>query len=162
MDLNRHKSSEENQNTQGQVSQKEFHGSVQPISLNLSINSYEIEQFKLHVSKTLVEIIKLEMENMPEKEWQKTMQTWKKICAFCKSMMKKTEDDRHAFYRKFKFDPTMIHISESVIEILQTAYRLGLMKEKDPPEKIIQLGLEKTEDSSKVIGTLKEFFLKHL
>ncbi|MFN4319258.1 MAG: hypothetical protein ACK4FY_02090 [Aquificaceae bacterium] len=116
------------------------------------------EGFKAYLKASLIEIIRLELENLPKEDWKRTLQTWRKICAFCKDMMKKGERERFELYQKFGFDQTMIHISESVIEKLQAAYSLGLLKEKDPPDYIIRLGLEDDKEGSEVISFMKEFF----
>lgn len=120
--------------------------------------SWTPEGFKAYLKSSLIDLIKLELENLPRDDWERTLHTWRKICAFCKSMMKKEEKERFDLYRKFDFDQTMIHISESVIEKLQTAYNLGLLKEKDPPDHIIRLGLEEDKEDSEAINFMKSFF----
>ncbi len=116
------------------------------------------EGFKAYLRSSLIDLIKLELENLPRDDWERTLNTWRKICAFCRSMMKKGERERFELYKRFGFDQTMIHISESVIEKLQTAISLGLLKEKDNPDRIIKLGLEMEEESSEVISFMKRFF----
>lgn len=116
------------------------------------------EDFKAYLKSSLIDLIRLELENLPRDEWERTLHTWRKICAFCKSLMKKEEKERFELYKRFGFDQTMIHISESVIEKLQRAYSLGLLKEKDPPENIIKLGLEGEMENSEAVDFMKKFF----
>ncbi|MFN7065868.1 MAG: hypothetical protein ACK4OF_06960 [Aquificaceae bacterium] len=116
------------------------------------------EGFKAYLRSSLIELIRLEMENLPKEEWERTLLTWKRICSFCKSLMKKKEDKRQELYKKFNFDQTMIYISEGIVEKLSTAYKLGLLKAEDPPERIIGLGLEGMEVSSKTLAFMKGFF----
>lgn len=120
--------------------------------------SWTPEGFKGYIKSSLIDLIKLELENLPRDDWERTLHTWRKICAFCKNIMKKGEKERFGLYQKFEFDQTMIHISESVIEKLQTAYNLGLLKEKDPPDYIIRLGLEEDKEDSEAIKFMKAFF----
>ncbi|MEN3028668.1 MAG: hypothetical protein ABDH29_05545 [Aquificaceae bacterium] len=116
------------------------------------------EDFRLYIRSTLIELIKLELENLPREEWEKTLNTWKKICSFCKGMMKKEEKERHELYKRFGFDATMAQISESLIEKLQTAQNLGLILESEDPDKIIRLGLEGMEAHSEAVAFMKDFF----
>lgn len=116
------------------------------------------ESFKAHLRSTLVELIKLELENLPREDWERTLRTWRKICAFCAQMKKRQEQERFELYKRFGFDPTMVHISESVVEKLRTAQELGLMKEGEPPDKIIRLGLEALQESSETAEFIKRFF----
>ncbi|MCS7196686.1 MAG: hypothetical protein NZ827_05410 [Aquificaceae bacterium] len=122
------------------------------------VGGWTLEDFRLYIRATLIELIKLELENLPREEWEKTLNTWKKICSFCKAIMKKEEKERHELYRRFGFDATMTQISESVIEKLQTAQNLGLIAESENPDKIIELGLEGMEAHSEVVAFMKDFF----
>ncbi|MCX8164761.1 MAG: hypothetical protein N3D14_05135 [Aquificaceae bacterium] len=121
-------------------------------------NSWTPEEFKLHLQDTLIEIIRLELENLPEKEWERTLHTWRKICAFCKGLMKKEDKERHELYKKFGFDSTMVHISESLVEKLKIAQDIGIMRDTDEPDKIIKIGLENMEESSREIVFMKGFW----
>jgi len=51
----------------------------------------------------------------------------------------------------------MVHITESVIEKLNMARSLGLLRKGDKPERIISLGLEVAEGSEE-ISFMKRFF----
>ncbi len=121
-------------------------------------NNWTQDSFKDYLSNSLIEIIKLELESLPKDHWERTLQTWKRICHFCKNMMKKEEKERQKLYEKFGFDQMMIYTAESVIEKLSIAYSLGFMEEKDPPEKIIKIGLENLKDNSEIISFMKKFF----
>ncbi|MCS7277275.1 MAG: hypothetical protein NZ531_00330 [Aquificaceae bacterium] len=121
-------------------------------------DGWNVEAFKKQLQSSLIEIIRLELENLPEEEWSKTLSTWVKICRFCNEIMKKHETQRQELYKKFGFDPTMVHVSESVIEKLQTAKSFKLLGEKDPPENIIKVALEGIQENSKSISFMKSFF----
>lgn len=115
------------------------------------------EDFKKHVKESLVELIRLELENMPRQEWDKTLRTWSKICSFADKLSKKEEKERQELYRKFQFDSMMVHITEGVVEKLEIARSLGLLKEGEKPEKLISLGLELAVDSEET-RLMKAFF----
>jgi HSP90 family molecular chaperone len=116
------------------------------------------EDFKRYLKDTLIELIRLELENLPKEEWERTLKTWAKICAFAKGLLKKSQEERQELYRKYRFDSTMMHVSESVVEKLGIAYSLQLMKEKDSPEKLIKLGLEAVSEDCQEISFMKKFF----
>lgn len=115
------------------------------------------EDFKKYVKESLIELIRLELENIPKEEWRRTLQTWSKICSFANSLSRKPEKERQELYRKFQFDSMMVHITESVIEKLNTARSIGLLSDKEEPDKLISLGLELAEDSEE-IRFIKAFF----
>lgn len=108
------------------------------------------EGFKKHLAQSILELIRLELQSLPREEWKRTVKTWSKICAFAKSMLSKSEPERFEFYKRHNFDPTMVHISESVIEKLQTAISLGLMSQEDKPDKIIRLALEVADQKDEI------------
>lgn len=120
--------------------------------------AFTLEGFKEYLYTSLVEIIKLELENLPEDDWEDTLQIWVKICVFCKGLMGKSEEERLELYKKFSFDQTMINITESVIEKLKVAYGMGFLGEKDPPQNLIRFGLEKAKEESQAIEFMKKFF----
>lgn len=119
---------------------------------------WTVEGFKTYLQNALIGIIRLELENLPEAEWERVLGTWVKICFFCKSIMNRGEEERHRLYQKFGFDGTMIHISESVIEKLHIAQSLGMLKQKDGPDRIIRLALEGFKDASREVAFMKSFF----
>jgi len=120
-------------------------------------NNWSEEDFKRYLKDSLIEIIRLELENLPKQEWEKTLKTWSKICSFADSLRHKEEKERQELYKRFNFDSVMVHITESVIEKLNMARSLGLLRKGDKPERIISLGLEVAEGSEE-ISFMKRFF----
>ena len=120
-------------------------------------NNWSEEDFKRYLKDSLIEIIRLELESLPRQEWEKTLKTWSKICSFADSLRQKEEKERQELYKGFNFDSVMVHITESVIEKLNMARSLGLLRKGDKPEKIISLGLEVAEGSEE-ISFMKRFF----
>ena len=120
-------------------------------------SSWSEEDFKKYLKDSLIEIIRLELESLPRQEWEKTLKTWCKICSFADSLRRKEEKERQELYKRFNFDSVMVHITESVIEKLNMARSLGLLRKGDRPEKIISLGLEVAEGSEE-ISFMKRFF----
>jgi hypothetical protein len=108
------------------------------------------ESFKKHLVQSILELIRIELQSLPREEWKRTVKTWSKICVFAKSMMSKPEVERFEFYKRHNFDPTMVHISESVIEKLHTAISLGLVSPEDKPDKIIRLALEVADQKDEI------------
>ncbi|RME10218.1 MAG: hypothetical protein D6804_04775 [Aquificota bacterium] len=122
-----------------------------------SSSGWSQEDFKKHIKESLVELIRLELENIPRQEWDKTLRTWSKICSFADSLGKKEEKEREELYRKFQFDSMMVYITEGVIEKLEIARSIGLLKKGERPEKLISLGLEFAEESEET-RFMKAFF----
>lgn len=120
-------------------------------------NNWSEEDFKRYLKDSLIEIIRLELESLPRQEWEKTLKTWCKICSFADSLRQKEEKERQELYKRFNFDSVMVHITESLIEKLNTARSMGLLREGDKPERIISLGLEVAEGSEE-ISFMKRFF----
>ncbi len=120
-------------------------------------SSWSEEDFKKYLKDSLIEIIRLELESLPRQEWEKTLKTWCKICSFADSLRHKEEKERQELYKRFNFDSVMVHITESVIEKLNMARSLGLLRKGDKPERIISLGLEVAEGSEE-ISFMKRFF----
>ncbi|MFN3264657.1 MAG: hypothetical protein ACK42C_07135, partial [Aquificaceae bacterium] len=85
------------------------------------------------------------------------LRTWSKICSFADSLGKKEEKERQELYRKFQFDSMMVYITEGVIEKLEIARSIGLLKKGERPEKLISLGLEFAEESEET-RFMKAFF----
>ncbi|MFN3871026.1 MAG: hypothetical protein ACK4MW_06050 [Aquificaceae bacterium] len=119
---------------------------------------FTLESFKEYLYASLVEIIKLELESLPKEEWQSTLQTWVKICVFCNGLIDKEDEERLKLYKNFSFDQLMINLSESIIEKLKTAYGMGFLEKKEPPQNLIKLGLEKAKEESEAIEFMKKFF----
>ncbi len=115
------------------------------------------EDFKRHLRDSLVEIIRLELENLPKDQWEKTLRTWSRICSFAEELSKKGEEERQDLYKRFNFDAVMVHITESLIEKLAIARSIGLLHQGESPQRLISLGLEMAEGSEE-ISFMKSFF----
>lgn len=131
----------------------------QDLSHLIKNQAFDKKSLKEYLASTVLELIRLELENLPQNQWEKTLLTWVKICRFAQSMEKKGEEERQKFYQKHNFDPMMVQITESLVEKLRLAYQTGLMSLEDKGEKLISLALDGVkEDSSPALRFIKSFF----
>jgi hypothetical protein len=90
----------------------------------------------------VLELILIELENLPKDQWDKTLKTWEKIVLLSYGMMNKPLEEREKLYERWKFDAVMRTIVENLAEALRESLRLGLLKEKQEPEKLLQIVLQ--------------------
>jgi len=96
-----------------------------------------LDSAKEYVARYLINYINIELEGLPKEEWEKTLTTWAKICAFAKSLIPKSEEERQNLYEKFRFDLMMQGIAEDVRQTFIGMLSLGILKENDPPHNLI-------------------------
>ena len=126
---------------------------------NQPSQSFDPKSLREYLASTVLELIRLELENLPKEQWERTLSTWVKICRFAKDMEKKGEEERQRFYQRHNFDGMMVQITESLIEKLRLAYQTGLMSEKDKGERLIELALEGApQEGSEALGFIRRFF----
>jgi hypothetical protein len=56
--------------------------------------------------------------------------------------MGKPLEEREKLYERWKFDAVMKTIVENLVEALKESLRLGLLKEKQEPRKLLQVALQ--------------------
>mgnify|MGYP001773141981 CR=1 FL=1 len=97
---------------------------------------------KEYLAKYLLNYIHMELDALPREEWDKTLSTWAKICAFAKSLIPKKEEERQELYKRYKFDAVMVGIAEDVRHTLMGMYSLKILKEDDKPYKLIPIAVD--------------------
>jgi len=101
-----------------------------------------VEELKDYLVEYVLELILIELENLPKDQWEKTLKTWEKIVLLSYGMMNKSLEEREKLYERWKFDAIMKTIVENLAEALKESLRLGLLKEKQKPEKLLQIALQ--------------------
>jgi CHASE3 domain sensor protein len=101
-----------------------------------------VEELKDYLVEYVLELILIELENLPEDQWDKTLKTWEKIVLLSYGIMNKPLEEREKLYERWKFDAVMKTIMENLAEALRESLRLGLLKEKQEPEKLLQIALQ--------------------
>ncbi len=96
-----------------------------------------LDSIKEYVARYLISYIHIELEGLPKEEWEATLTTWAKICALAKSLIRKTEQERHRIYEKFGFDMMMQGIAEDLRQTFIGMMSAGILKESDPPHNLI-------------------------
>ena len=96
-----------------------------------------LDAIKEYVARYLINYIHIELEGLPREEWEPTLTTWAKICALAKSLIRKTEQERHQLYEKFGFDMMMQGIAEDLRQTFIGMMSAGILKESDPPYALI-------------------------
>ena len=96
-----------------------------------------LDSAKEYLARYLINYINIELEGLPREEWEKALTTWAKICAFAKSLIPKSEEERNRLYEKFGFDLMMQGIAEDVRLTFIGMFSLGILKESDPPHTLI-------------------------
>jgi len=101
-----------------------------------------VEELKDYLVEYVLELILIELENLPKDQWEKTLKTWEKIVLLSYGLMGKPLKEREKLYERWKFDAIMKTIVENLAEALKESLRLGLLKEKQKPEKLLQIALQ--------------------
>ena len=101
-----------------------------------------VEELKDYLVEYVLELILIELENLPNDQWDKTLKTWEKIVLLSRGLMGKPLEEREKLYERWKFDAVMKTIVENLAEALRESARLGLLKEKQEPEKLLQIALQ--------------------
>ncbi len=96
-----------------------------------------LDSAKEYLARYLLSYINIELEGLPKEEWEKTLNTWAKICAFAKSLIRKNEEERQKIYERFNFDLMMQGIAEDVRQTFIGMLSLGILRESDPPHALI-------------------------
>jgi len=89
-----------------------------------------VEELKDYLVEYVLELILIELENLPKDQWNKTLKTWEKIVLLSYGMMGKPLEEREKLYDRWRFDAVMKTIVENLAEALKESLRLGLLKEK--------------------------------
>lgn len=110
-----------------------------------------LDSAKEYVARYLINYINIELEGLPREEWEKTLSTWAKICAFSKSLIPKSEDERNKLYEKFGFDMMMQGIAEDVRLTFIGMLSLGILKESEPPQNLILRAVELIKDEDELL-----------
>ena len=101
-----------------------------------------VEELKNYLVEYVLELILIELENLPKDQWDKTLKTWEKIVLLSYGLMGKPLEEREKLYERWRFDAVMKTIVENLAETLRESLRLGLLKEKQEPEKLLQIALQ--------------------
>ncbi len=102
----------------------------------------DIESAREYVARYLLNYISLELSGLPEEEWERTLSTWIKICAFARSLVPLSEEERNEIYRKNRFDMMMEGIAEDLRHTIIGLESLGFLKKDSPPEAVLRVSLE--------------------
>ncbi|WP_448588003.1 hypothetical protein [Thermocrinis sp.] len=113
------------------------------------------EEFKDYLVDYVLDLIIIELESLPKEQWDKTLQTWKKIFILSHGLMKKPADFRERFYQSSGFDGMMRTIVENLIEAFKKATALGLLEKSDSPTKLLILAVERAESKGMKLDTIK-------
>jgi hypothetical protein len=101
-----------------------------------------VEELKEYLVEYVLELILIELENLPKDQWEKTLKTWEKIVLLSHGLMGKPLEEREKLYERWRFDAVMKTIVENLAEALRESVRLGLLKEKQEPRKLLQIALQ--------------------
>ena len=110
-----------------------------------------LDDAKEYVARYLLNYINIELEGLPKEEWGKALETWAKICAFSKGLIRKGEEERNRVYEKFGFDIMMQGIAEDVRRTFIGMLSLGVLKESEPPHNLILKAVELVRGSDELI-----------
>ena len=102
----------------------------------------DLQSAKEYLVRYPLSYVAIELSGLPKEEWERTLKTWIKICAFAKSLLDKSEPQRRELYRKFNFDPMMEGIAEDLRKTFLGMVKLGLLKKEDPPHRLLKKALE--------------------
>ena len=129
-----------------------------------------LEEAKDRVARYLLSFIHIELEGLPKKEWDKTLNTWLKIIGFAKNLVRLSEEKRREIYGKYKFDGIMEGIMEESVKTILGLYLLGLSKPQDEPKEILRKIIEliygdkeiyeREKFKEEIIDYIKEFLEK--
>ncbi len=124
----------------------------------------DLDSAKEYVAKYLLNYIHMELENLDRSEWDKTLTTWARICAFTKSLIDKNEFERKEFYKKFNFDIIMEGIAEDVRHTLLGMSSLGILKPNEPPYNLIPRSVELIREEKELLKNhqLSEEILEYI
>ncbi len=111
----------------------------------------DLESAREYLAKYLINYINIELQGLPKEEWEKTLKTWVKICAFAKGLLKKNEKERQEIYRKYRFDMMMEGIAEDVRHTIIGLLSLKVIKETDSPKDILLKAVELIKDRDDLI-----------
>lgn len=127
-----------------------------------------LDNAKEYVARYLLNYIYIELEGLPRKEWEKTLETWAKMCAFAKGLIRKEEKDRKDIYERFGFDMMMEGIIEDLRKTFIGMLSIGILKENEPPHNLIVKAAELIKEDEnlmkrweldpKVVRFIYEFF----
>ena len=110
-----------------------------------------LDSAKEYLARYLLNYINIELEGLPKEEWEKTLITWAKMCAFARSLIPKSEEERQKLYEKFNFDLMMQGIAEDLRQTFIGMLSLGILKEKDPPYRLILKAAELVKGNEELI-----------
>ncbi len=110
-----------------------------------------LDSAREYVARYLINYINIELEGLPRKEWERSLTTWAKICAFSKSLIQKSEEERNRLYEKFGFDLMMQGIAEDVRLTFIGMLSMGILKEKEPPQNLILRAVELIKDDDELL-----------
>jgi len=110
-----------------------------------------LEEAKEYVAKYTLSFINIELEGLPEREWEKTLSTWVKIFAFAKNLLKLPEEKRKEVYRKYRFDTVMEGVMEDAVKVLYGFYSLGILKPEEKPQKVLERAIELVEGEEELL-----------
>ncbi len=102
----------------------------------------DIASAKEYVARYLLNYINIELEGLPKEEWDRTLETWAKMCAFARGLIGKGEKERSELYKRFRFDMMMQGIMEDLRNTFIGMLRLGILKENDPPHLLLLKAVE--------------------
>ena len=110
-----------------------------------------LDSAKEYLARYLLNYINIELEGLPREEWEKTLTTWAKMCAFAKGLIPKSEEERQKLYEKFNFDLMMQGIAEDLRQTFIGMLSLGILKEKEPPHNLILRATELVKENEELI-----------
>ena len=110
-----------------------------------------VDEAKDYVARYTLSFINIELEGTKREEWEKTLETWCRMCEFAKSLLKLPEEKRKELYRKFGFDTMMEGIMEDLVKVLYGFYSLGILKEKERAYKVLERAVELIENEENLI-----------
>ncbi len=110
------------------------------------------QEAKEYLARYLLNYINIELEGLPKHEWDKTLTTWAKMCAFAKGLIKKSERERQELYRRFNFDMVMQGIIEDLRNTLIGMLKLDLIREDDPPQYLILRASDMVKDDEELMN----------
>ena len=115
-------------------------------------NGFEgLDSAKEYVARYLINYINIELGGLPKEEWNKCLITWIKICSFAKSLIPKSDRERKKLYEDYGFDMIMEGIAEDVRHTAIGMVSMGILKENDPPHKLLLLALELIRDDQEMM-----------
>ena len=110
-----------------------------------------LDSAKEYLARYLLNYINIELEGLPREEWEKTLNTWAKMCAFAKSLIPKSEEERQKLYEKFSFDLMMQGIAEDLRQTFIGMLSMGILKDNEPPHMLLVRALELIKDEEELL-----------